>query len=68
MSSKTSIDKNVYFQNIQIKIRKASLIVYLNLYILSIDCFSGRVIEDANEKQNKLLDNYLEHVHNKFNK
>lgn len=29
---------------------------------------SGRVIEDSEEKQAILLKNYLEHVHNKFNK
>ena len=29
---------------------------------------SGRVIEDSEEKQAVLLKNYLEHVHNKFNK
>ena len=28
----------------------------------------GRVIEDTEEKQAVLLKNYLEHVHNKFNK
>merc|ERR1719427_1821169 len=28
----------------------------------------GRVIEDAQDKQKVLLNNYLEHVHNKFNK
>ena len=30
--------------------------------------FAGRVIEDSEEKQAILLKNYLEHVHNKFNK
>ena len=29
---------------------------------------SGRVIEDPQDKQKVLLKNYLEHVHNKFNK
>ena len=29
---------------------------------------AGRVIEDTEEKQAVLLKNYLEHVHNKFNK
>ena len=38
------------------------------MIIIILSYFLGRVIEDANEKQNKLLDNYLEHVHNKFNK
>ena len=30
--------------------------------------FTARVIEDTEEKQAVLLKNYLEHVHNKFNK
>ena len=33
-----------------------------------ITIFAGRVIEDSEEKQAILLKNYLEHVHNKFNK
>ena len=35
---------------------------------LNIFSLSGRVIEDSEEKQAILLKNYLEHVHNKFNK
>ena len=35
----------------------------------SVICYiSGRVIEDPQDKQKVLLKNYLEHVHNKFNK
>ena len=30
--------------------------------------FTARVIEDAEEKQAVLLKNYLDYVHNKFNK
>ena len=30
--------------------------------------YSGRVVEDHSEKLIKLLDHFIEHVHNKFNK
>ena len=45
-----------------------ALILRVDQFNLSVLCVSGRVIEDAEEKQAVLLKNYLEHVHNKFNK
>ena len=32
------------------------------------DWFAGHVVEDADQKKQKLLVNYQEHVHNNFNK
>ena len=45
-----------------------ALILWLDQFNPNVFYVSGRVIEDAEEKQAVLLKNYLEHVHNKFNK
>jgi len=69
---------NTYYQWVSIFLMVQAIVFYIprciwlsmegNLMTFLVKGTQGRVIEEANEKQNKLLDNYLEHVHNKFNK
>lgn len=69
---------NTYYQWVSIFLMVQAIVFYIprciwlsmegGLMNFLVKGTQGRVIEDANEKQNKLLDNYLEHVHNKFNK
>jgi len=68
---------NTYYQWISIFLLAMAILFYVPRMIwltmegglmafLCTGCH-GRVVEDSSEKEQKLLDNYIEHVHNKFN-
>lgn len=69
---------NTYYQWVSIFLMIQSVIFYIprciwlsmegGLMSFLVKGAQGRVIEDSEEKQALLLKNYLEHVHNKFNK
>jgi len=69
---------NTYYQWVSIFLMVQAIIFYIprciwlsmegGLMTFLVKGNQGRVIEDAQDKQKVLLNNYLEHVHNKFNK
>jgi len=69
---------NTYYQWVSIFLMIQAIIFYIprciwlsmegGLMTFLVKGNQGRVIEDPQEKQKVLLKNYLEHVHNKFNK
>jgi len=69
---------NTYYQWVSIFLMIQAVIFYIprciwlsmegGLMSFLVKGAQGRVIEDTEEKQAVLLKNYLEHVHNKFNK
>ena len=69
---------NTYYQWVSIFLMIQAIIFYIprciwlsmegGLMTFLVKGNQGRVIEDPQEKQKLLLKNYMEHVHNKFNK